>query len=216
MREVGLGETEAINALLRPLCQPAVDLHRKDGGQPAPGGRPSSGSPGTLDLPPPLLLPSSLSAVAVRHRAEQVPSRLPTEQQHAAAAGRLPGGGPSARAGRSGREQETAAVVAEAVGRMPPTQRAVVTMRVWNGLSYAEKSEGRRPEGQQRRSFRVSAFGVFSGLRISGFGFPSDFGPSDFGFEPWRGFTTAIDILRPAIPFLLLDREERPVYRESA
>jgi RNA polymerase sigma-70 factor (ECF subfamily) len=36
---------------------------------------------------------------------------------------------------------ETAAIVAEAVGRMPPTQRAVVTMRVWNGLSYAEIAE---------------------------------------------------------------------------
>ncbi len=36
---------------------------------------------------------------------------------------------------------ETAALVAEAVARMPPTQRAVVTMRVWNGLSYAEIAE---------------------------------------------------------------------------
>lgn len=36
---------------------------------------------------------------------------------------------------------ETAALVAEAVDRLPPTQRAVVTMRVWNGLSYAEIGE---------------------------------------------------------------------------
>ena len=36
---------------------------------------------------------------------------------------------------------ETAALVAEAVARIPPTQRTVVTMRVWNGLSYAEIAE---------------------------------------------------------------------------
>ncbi len=33
---------------------------------------------------------------------------------------------------------ETATLVAEAVGRLPPAQRAVVTLRVWNGLSYTE------------------------------------------------------------------------------
>ena len=36
---------------------------------------------------------------------------------------------------------ETASLVAKAVDRLPPTQRAVVTMRVWNGLSYAEIAE---------------------------------------------------------------------------
>ena len=41
---------------------------------------------------------------------------------------------------------ETAALVAEAVGQLPPAQRAVVTMRAWNGLSYHEIAEalGRR------------------------------------------------------------------------
>ena len=33
---------------------------------------------------------------------------------------------------------ETAARVARAVGRLPPQQRAVVALRVWDGLSYAE------------------------------------------------------------------------------
>ncbi|MHB1034162.1 MAG: RNA polymerase sigma factor [Pirellulales bacterium] len=36
---------------------------------------------------------------------------------------------------------ETAAMVVEAVGLLPPAQRAVVTMRVWNGMSYAEIAE---------------------------------------------------------------------------
>ena len=36
---------------------------------------------------------------------------------------------------------ERATLVAEAVGRLPPAQRAVVTMRIWNGLSYAEIAE---------------------------------------------------------------------------
>jgi RNA polymerase sigma-70 factor (ECF subfamily) len=33
---------------------------------------------------------------------------------------------------------ETAERIARAVGRLPPQQRAVVAMRVWDGLSYAE------------------------------------------------------------------------------
>jgi RNA polymerase sigma-70 factor (ECF subfamily) len=33
---------------------------------------------------------------------------------------------------------ETAALVASAVTRLPPQQRAVVVLRVWDGLSYAE------------------------------------------------------------------------------
>jgi RNA polymerase sigma-70 factor, ECF subfamily len=36
---------------------------------------------------------------------------------------------------------ENAALVAEAVSRMPAAQRTVVTLRVWNGLSYAEIAE---------------------------------------------------------------------------
>ena len=40
--------------------------------------------------------------------------------------------------GEAAAATETAALVAEAVGRLPAAQRAVVTMRVWNGLSYAE------------------------------------------------------------------------------
>lgn len=36
---------------------------------------------------------------------------------------------------------ETAALVAGAVTRLPEMQRAVVAMRVWNGLSYAEIAE---------------------------------------------------------------------------
>jgi RNA polymerase sigma-70 factor (ECF subfamily) len=36
---------------------------------------------------------------------------------------------------------ETAALVATAVTRLPPQQRAVVVLRVWNGLSFAEIAE---------------------------------------------------------------------------
>lgn len=36
---------------------------------------------------------------------------------------------------------ETAALVAEAVTRLPPQQRAVVVLRIWDGLSYAEIAE---------------------------------------------------------------------------
>jgi RNA polymerase sigma factor (sigma-70 family) len=33
---------------------------------------------------------------------------------------------------------ETAALVSAAVAQLPPQQRAVLVLRVWNGLSYAE------------------------------------------------------------------------------
>jgi RNA polymerase sigma factor (sigma-70 family) len=36
---------------------------------------------------------------------------------------------------------ETAALVTEAVGRLPPQQRAVLVLRVWDGLSYTEIAE---------------------------------------------------------------------------
>jgi RNA polymerase sigma-70 factor, ECF subfamily len=36
---------------------------------------------------------------------------------------------------------ETAALVANAVELLPPQQRAVVVLRVWDGLSYAEIAE---------------------------------------------------------------------------
>jgi RNA polymerase sigma-70 factor (ECF subfamily) len=36
---------------------------------------------------------------------------------------------------------ETATLVAQAVTRLPPRQRAVVVLRVWEGLSYAEIAE---------------------------------------------------------------------------
>jgi RNA polymerase sigma-70 factor (ECF subfamily) len=36
---------------------------------------------------------------------------------------------------------ETAALVARAVAQLPPQQRAVVVLRVWEGLSYAEIAE---------------------------------------------------------------------------
>lgn len=37
--------------------------------------------------------------------------------------------------------QETAAIVSAAVTRLPPQQRAVVVLRVWDGLSYAQIAE---------------------------------------------------------------------------
>jgi RNA polymerase sigma-70 factor, ECF subfamily len=36
---------------------------------------------------------------------------------------------------------ETASLVAAAIARLPPQQRAVVVLRVWDGLSYAEIAE---------------------------------------------------------------------------
>lgn len=36
---------------------------------------------------------------------------------------------------------ETATLVAAAVGQLPPQQRSVVVLRVWNGLSYGEIAE---------------------------------------------------------------------------
>ena len=38
-------------------------------------------------------------------------------------------------------EIETAATVAAAVARLPPRQRQVVVMRIWNGMSFAEIAE---------------------------------------------------------------------------
>ncbi len=57
---------------------------------------------------------------------------------------------------------ETAALVAEAVGRLPPAQRAVVTMRVWNGLSYAEIAEA---IGRSEATVRSHMFHGLAALR---------------------------------------------------
>jgi RNA polymerase sigma-70 factor, ECF subfamily len=57
---------------------------------------------------------------------------------------------------------ETAALVAEAVGRLPPAQRAVVTMRVWNGLSYAEIAEA---VGRSEATVRSHMFHGLAALR---------------------------------------------------
>jgi RNA polymerase sigma-70 factor (ECF subfamily) len=57
---------------------------------------------------------------------------------------------------------ETAALVAEAVGRLPPAQRAVVTMRVWNGLSYREIAEAL---GRSEATVRSHMFHGLAALR---------------------------------------------------
>jgi RNA polymerase sigma-70 factor, ECF subfamily len=57
---------------------------------------------------------------------------------------------------------ETAALVAQAVGRLPPAQRAVVTMRVWNGLSYAEIAEA---VGRSEATVRSHMFHGLAALR---------------------------------------------------
>lgn len=57
---------------------------------------------------------------------------------------------------------ETAMLVAEAVGRLPPAQRAVVTMRVWNGLSYAEIAEA---IGRSEATVRSHMFHGLAALR---------------------------------------------------
>ena len=46
---------------------------------------------------------------------------------------------------------EAAALVSAAVTRLPPQQRAVVVLRVWEGMSYAEIAEALgRSEGTVR------------------------------------------------------------------
>ncbi len=57
---------------------------------------------------------------------------------------------------------ETAGLVADAVGRLPPAQRAVVTMRVWNGLSYAEIAEA---VGRSEATVRSHMFHGLAALR---------------------------------------------------
>ncbi len=57
---------------------------------------------------------------------------------------------------------EMATVVAEAVGRLPTGQRAVVTMRVWNGMSYAEIAE---TIGRSEATVRSHMFHGLASLR---------------------------------------------------
>ncbi len=57
---------------------------------------------------------------------------------------------------------ETSALVAEAVGRLPPAQRAVVTMRVWNGLSYGEIAKA---IGRSEATVRSHMFHALAALR---------------------------------------------------
>jgi RNA polymerase sigma-70 factor (ECF subfamily) len=57
---------------------------------------------------------------------------------------------------------ERARLVAEGVGRLPPAQRTVVTMRVWNGLSYAEIAEA---VGRSEATVRSHMFHGLSSLR---------------------------------------------------
>jgi RNA polymerase sigma-70 factor (ECF subfamily) len=57
---------------------------------------------------------------------------------------------------------ETSTLVAEAVGRLPPAQRAVVVMRVWNGLSYAEIAEAM---GRREATVRSHMFHALAALR---------------------------------------------------
>jgi RNA polymerase sigma-70 factor (ECF subfamily) len=57
---------------------------------------------------------------------------------------------------------ERAALVAEAIGRMPPAQRMVVTMRVWNGLSYSEIAEA---VGRSEATVRSHMFHGLATLR---------------------------------------------------
>ncbi len=53
---------------------------------------------------------------------------------------------------------ETAALVTTAVTRLPPQQRAVVVLRIWDGLSYAEIAEvvGGRRAREQRKCWNTS------------------------------------------------------------
>jgi RNA polymerase sigma-70 factor, ECF subfamily len=64
--------------------------------------------------------------------------------------------------GEAAAAAETAAMVAEAVGQLPPAQRAVVTMRVWNGLSYAEIAEA---VGRSESTVRSHMFHGLAALR---------------------------------------------------
>jgi RNA polymerase sigma-70 factor, ECF subfamily len=57
---------------------------------------------------------------------------------------------------------ETAAMVAEAVGRLPPAQRTVVTLRVWNGLSYHEIAEA---VGRSEATVRSHMFHGLAAIR---------------------------------------------------
>ncbi len=57
---------------------------------------------------------------------------------------------------------ETATMVAEAVDRLPPGQRAVVVMRVWNGLSYAEIAQA---VGRSEATVRSHMFHGLAALR---------------------------------------------------
>lgn len=52
---------------------------------------------------------------------------------------------------------ETAAIVAAAVGQLPPSQRVVVVLRIWNGLSYAEIAEIAQREEATIRSHMFHA-----------------------------------------------------------
>ena len=64
--------------------------------------------------------------------------------------------------GEAAAASETAALVAEAVGRLPPAQRAVVTMRVWNGLSYHEIAEAM---GRSKATVRSHMFHGLAAIR---------------------------------------------------
>ena len=50
----------------------------------------------------------------------------------------------------------------EADGRLPPAQRAVVTMRVWNGLSYHEIAEA---VGRSEATVRSHMFHALAAIR---------------------------------------------------
>ena len=96
MRQVALGTRRRRKRPAAAVCQPAFDLHPQDGGPPAACGRPFPGGlSGGLGLASPLLLPSALSSLVVRHCDEQVPRRPPAGERCAGVAGRLPHGLPT-------------------------------------------------------------------------------------------------------------------------
>ena len=165
MRQVALGRPEAA-APGAARCQSAADLHPADRGAPGPGGKPFPGGVfGGLGLAPPLSLSTPfrpwLFGIALNkcradmRRQTYAPARLDDCPADCPAASD-PAPGEAAAA------SETAALVADAVGRLPPAQRAVVTMRVWNGLSYHEIAEA---VGRSEATVRSHMFHGLAAIR---------------------------------------------------
>jgi len=59
-------------------------------------------------------------------------------------------------------DTETATLVASAVAQLPPQQRSVVVLRVWNGLSYADIAESL---GSRESTVRSNMHHALAGMR---------------------------------------------------